>query len=63
MLTQIDDFNNDNEYFGIKLTEKITFDIGIDQEDFRTTIFSNGTIRSKVENSTGPLLGFEKKKL
>ncbi|KAF0683312.1 Uncharacterized protein FWK35_00035233, partial [Aphis craccivora] len=44
ILTQIDDFNNDIDY-GIKSTEKITFDIGIDQIDFRTTIFSNGTIR------------------
>ncbi|KAE9521511.1 hypothetical protein AGLY_018110 [Aphis glycines] len=41
MLTQIDDFNNDNDYFRIKSTEKITFDIGIDQIDFGTTIFSN----------------------
>ncbi|KAE9522379.1 hypothetical protein AGLY_017210 [Aphis glycines] len=61
ILTQIDDFYNDNEYIGIKPTEKITFDIGIDQVYFRTTIFSNGTIHFNVENSIGPLLGFEKK--
>ncbi|KAF0749220.1 Uncharacterized protein FWK35_00019223, partial [Aphis craccivora] len=59
ILIQTDDFNNDNEYFGIKLTEKITFDIRIDQVDFRSTIFSNGTIRFNVENSIGPLLGYE----
>ncbi|KAE9543743.1 hypothetical protein AGLY_002139 [Aphis glycines] len=59
ILTQIDDFNNDNDYFGIKSTEKITFDIGINQIDFRTTIFSNGTIRFNINNSIGPLLGFE----
>ncbi|KAF0747730.1 Uncharacterized protein FWK35_00016691 [Aphis craccivora] len=51
------DFNNDIDYFGIKSTEKITFDIWIDQIDFRTTIFSNGTIRFNVENSIEPLLG------
>jgi len=61
MLTQIDDFNNDNDYFGIKSTDKITFDIRIDPVDFKTTIFSNGTIRFNVKNSIGPLLGFEKK--
>ena len=61
ILAQIDDFNNDNEYFRIKSTEKMTFDIGIDQIDFRTTIFSNGIIRFNVKNSIGPLLGFEKK--
>ncbi|KAE9521934.1 hypothetical protein AGLY_017668, partial [Aphis glycines] len=61
ILTQIDDFNNDNDYFGIKSTEKITFDIGIDQIDFRTTIFSNGIIRFNENNSIGPLLWFEKK--
>ncbi|KAE9522496.1 hypothetical protein AGLY_017089, partial [Aphis glycines] len=61
ILTQIDDFNNDNDYFGIKSTEKLTFDIGIDQIDFRTTIFSNGIIRFNINNSIGPLLGFEKK--
>ncbi|KAE9522582.1 hypothetical protein AGLY_017004 [Aphis glycines] len=61
ILTQIDDFYNDNEYIEIKLTEKITFDIGIDQVDFKTTIFSKGTIRFNVKNNKGPLLGFEKK--
>ncbi|KAE9522108.1 hypothetical protein AGLY_017496 [Aphis glycines] len=49
---------NDLEYLEI---EKITFDIGIDQVDFRTTIFSNGTICFNVENSIAPLFGFEKK--
>lgn len=61
ILTQIDDFNNAIDYYGVKSAEKITFDIGIDQIDFRTTIFSNGTIRFNVVNSIGPLLGFEKK--
>ncbi|KAE9523025.1 hypothetical protein AGLY_016656, partial [Aphis glycines] len=58
ILAQINNFNNDLEYLEI---EKITFDIGIDQVDFRTTIFSNGTICFNVENSIAPLLGFEKK--
>ncbi|KAF0706399.1 Uncharacterized protein FWK35_00034574, partial [Aphis craccivora] len=61
ILTQIDDFNNVIDYFGVKSVKKITFDIGIDQIDFRKTIISNGTICFNVENSIGPLLGFEKK--